>query len=74
MSTSNEYSGTLVLFFGVVKNLNIKFDTMKFDELRSIYTAKNNIIINDLNRELIIKTKQATYDDINKILNMVDKL
>ena len=50
------------------KNLNIKFDSMKFDEVRSIYTAKNNIVINDLDRELIIKTKEATYDDINKIL------
>ena len=50
------------------KNLIIKFDTMKFDEVRSIYTVKNNILINDLDRELIIKTKEASYDNINKIL------
>ena len=50
------------------KNINIKFDLIEFDETSSIYTARNNVIINDLNRELIIKTKKVVYDNKNKIL------
>ncbi len=50
------------------KNLRIKFDSMEFDEISSIYTAENNITIDDFNRELTIKTKKIIYDNNNKIL------